>query len=148
MRYYKLYTDGSHLKGVGASNRLGIGVVLVESDIVLNTESMQVDRLKFKEQYGTDDVSNPTMEMLAVLLGIARFSSILSGNSVEVLADYQGVSEWLNGRWRVNKPYIQKIKDDIMEQLRDNNITAKFTWIKGHAGDKFNEMADRLANPR
>lgn len=148
MKQYKLYTDGSHLKG--GSDRLGIGAVLVESprDVMLDQLSVMVDRSEFRTRYGTEDVSNPTMEMLAVYVALSRFSEVLTGNSVEILADYIGVREWMTGKWKITKPYIRKIKEDIDLLISEYNITLKFTWIKGHSGDRFNDAADLLANPR
>lgn len=57
--------------------------------------------------------------------------------------DYEGISRWCLGEWKANKEgtkaykaYYDSIKDKI-------NIT--FKKVKGHSGDKYNDMADELA---
>ena len=57
--------------------------------------------------------------------------------------DYMGIEMWANGSWKRNKKgtiayydYIQSVKNDIK---------LHFVKVKGHSGDKYNDVADRLA---
>lgn len=147
MRKFKLYTDGSHFKLDNGGGRLGVGAVLVNSGgSIVDSLSLEVDRCTIRELYNTSDVSNPTMEMYAVLVSLRRFSSKLQfSDEIEVYADYQGVMYWMHHKWKINKEYIYMIREDIESEIKKQNLSVKFQWIKGHDGDKYNEMADKLA---
>lgn len=150
MRKFKLYTDGSHFKpkdGSPGNGRLGIGAILVSSGgSVVDSMSMEVDRTTIRETYQTSDVSNPTMEMYAVLIALRRFSSKLQfGDEIEVFADYQGVMYWMYHKWKINKPYIYMIREDIEAEVRRQDLSVKYNWVKSHNGDTYNELVDKLA---
>lgn len=148
MRQFKIYTDGSHFKAEGGNaGRLGVGAILVGSGgNVIDSLSMEVDRSVIRELYNTSDVSNPTMEMYAVLMALRKFNKHLQFNDeVEILADYQGVMYWMYHKWRINKDYIYMIREDIESEIRNQKLNAKFQWVKGHNGDEFNELVDKLA---
>ena len=154
MRSIDIFTDGSHIKGLNSSGRLGIGGVMVIDGRMVNQFSAEIDKDVIKKLYGTDDVSNPTMELYAVLRSLMEFKDDLSSDDIiNYYSDYKGVSEWLNDKWKVNKPYISKIKDNILELARKNNLHIKYNWVKGHSGgtdyySMWNDRADSLANPR
>ncbi len=63
--------------------------------------------------------------------------------SLEIYYDYKGIEEWCLGRWKTNKAgtiaykaYYDSIKD---------KLDVKFKKVKGHSGDKYNDLADKLA---
>lgn len=147
MRQFKLYTDGSHFKNEDGSGRLGVGAILVNAGgSVVDSLSMEVDRQIFRERYQTSDVSNPTMEMYAVLVALRRFNSKLQfGDQVEVFADYQGVMYWMYHKWRINKSYIAMIRDDIEAEGKSQKLELRYQWVRGHNGDYYNELVDKLA---
>lgn len=63
--------------------------------------------------------------------------------SVEIFYDYQGIEKWCTGEWKTNKAGTKAYKayyDAVKERL-----AVRFTKVKGHSGDKYNDMADRLA---
>ena len=121
MSKLKIYTDGSHLKHT--TGRLGVGGIIVKDDKIIDEFSKEVSTDYLKLSYGTSDVSNPTCEMLAALHALYYFKNDINAHdTIELYADYQGVSSWLNGTWKINKPYIQKIKDDINDANEDQNM--------------------------
>ena len=93
------------------------------------------------------------MEMLAVLYAFYNFKNELkNADSVEFKMDYIGVREWMTGKWKINKPYIAKIKNDIDEEIKNLGLKGKisFKWIKAHQqGNEpdivFNNLVDVLA---
>ena len=149
----EIYTDGSHFKGKNGSGRLGIGGILVKNGNVCKKFSTEITKQYLKLYYGTEDCSNPTMEMLAVLYTLYNFKDDIKHNdSVEIKMDYLGVREWMTGNWKINKPYIAKIKNDIDEEIRNQNLKGKisFKWVKSHQKGVdpdviFNNMVDNLA---
>jgi ribonuclease HI len=50
-----------------------------------------------------------------------------------------------DGKPVLNVDLIQPI-DDLLAQRRRSNRRVEFVWVKGHAGHRLNEAADRLAN--
>ena len=149
----EIYTDGSHFKSKNGSGRLGIGGILVKNGNVIKKFSTEITKQYLKLYYATEDCSNPTMEMLAVLYALYNFKDdIKSNDSVEIKMDYLGVREWMTGKWKINKPYIAKIKNDIDEEIKNQELKGKisFKWVKAHqkGTDKdsiFNNMVDKLA---
>lgn len=63
--------------------------------------------------------------------------------AVEIYHDYEGIAAWAEGRWKTNKAgtiAYKKLFDEI-----SSRVLVKFVKVKGHSGDKYNDMADRLA---
>ena len=144
-----IYTDGSHFKNSG-SGRLGIGGLLIDNGKVIDKFSQEVDKDFLMNNYGTTDCSNPTMELLAALMALRNFGGHIKGKDVTLKADYMGVSSWMTGQWKINKPYIRKIHDDIIREMKNLGVNVTFTWIRGHQSimsedSKWNNEADKLA---
>lgn len=62
---------------------------------------------------------------------------------VKIVYDYVGIEAWATGAWRANKKGTQAYKgyyDSIKSEL-----FVEFEKVKGHSGDKYNDMADSLA---
>jgi ribonuclease HI len=155
---YYIFTDGSHLKGQGGSGRLGCGGVLVDPEggglfgKELSRFSLEITPEYMELTYGSSDISNPTAEMFGVLSALKEFKKYLkSGIEITVFADYQGVREWLTGKWKINKKYIQGIRDDIMEEIKRGDLDVTFEWIPGHQSGRdnfwkhWNDVVDLLA---
>lgn len=144
---YELYTDGSHIKG---TTRLGIGAVLVKNGVELDRLSKLINQTMFKIQYGIDDnVSNPTMELLALLVSLQEFKKHFKpGDRILNIADYMGVGGWMTNKWKINKNYIRIIKNNIDEEIETQKLELSYAYVKSHSGNKFNELVDNLANPR
>ena len=62
---------------------------------------------------------------------------------VTICYDYQGIECWALGTWKRNKTLTQKYNEFMKESMKE--IKVNFLKIKGHSGNKFNDMADRLA---
>ncbi len=57
--------------------------------------------------------------------------------------DYEGISRWPLREWKANKSgtiAYQNFYDNISKY-----VNIKFVKVKGHSGDKYNDVADRLA---
>lgn len=63
--------------------------------------------------------------------------------SLSIYHDYQGIASWCLGEWKTNKAgtiAYKQFYDDIKDKLK-----VHFIKVKGHSGDEYNEIADRLA---
>lgn len=62
---------------------------------------------------------------------------------IDIYYDYEGVEKWCSGAWKTNKTgtiAYKRFYDEISKEVK-----VSFNKVKGHSGDKFNDMADRLA---
>ncbi len=63
--------------------------------------------------------------------------------SIDIYYDYEGISKWCTGEWKANKNGTKAYKnyyDSIKSRLSVN-----FIKVKGHSGNKYNDLADSLA---
>lgn len=126
------YVDGSYNV---ASNVFGYGAVMFHngneihlSDSFDNAE-MATMRNVAGEIYGS---------MAAMEYAINHHISNLT-----IYYDYMGISKWCTGEWKANKKGTLAYKKYYDQAKRKVNIT--FVKVKGHSGDKYNELADQLA---
>lgn len=63
--------------------------------------------------------------------------------SIEIFYDYAGIEKWATKEWEAKNDFTKlyvKYIDDIKE-----NLSIKFTKVKAHSGNKYNEEVDQLA---
>lgn len=136
MKKIKIYTDGACSGNPGPG---GWGAVLIFGD----------NEKKLSGSAG--DTTNNRMEMSAV---IEALRAIKEECEIELYTDSKyvmdGINEWIHG-WKKRgwKTAAKKpVKNvDLWKDLDELNQKYKpqWNWVKGHAGDKYNEMADELA---
>lgn len=62
---------------------------------------------------------------------------------VTIVYDYQGVESWAIGTWKRNKELTENYHKKMQEDMK--KIKINFIKVKGHSGDKYNDIADKLA---
>lgn len=64
-------------------------------------------------------------------------------SSLSIYHDYQGIASWCLGEWKANKEGTRAYKEyfDLISQ----DLRIQFVKVKGHSGDKYNDLADELA---
>lgn len=100
---------------------------------------------------GDSSTTNNRMELTAVIEALGRIEG--AGQAVEVLTDskyvQKGISQWMPGwiakNWRTAGGSPVK-NQDLWKALKglDDRMTITWTWVKGHAGRKWNERCDYL----
>ncbi len=136
MKQVKIYTDGACSGNPGPG---GWGAVLIYGDHEKDISG------------GELDTTNNRMEMMAVIEG-ARALKDPCELSIFTDSTYvmKGITEWLEGwkakGWKTAAKKPVKNKDlwlELEEELARHKVD--WNWVKGHAGDEYNERADQLA---
>lgn len=109
--------------------------------IVVNTDTGQT----FQKHGGEAETTNNRMEITAAISGLTaalgRYGEAISESGVEIISDSQYVVNTMSRGWQRNK---NTDLWDILEYLSEG-IKITWTWVRGHNGDPYNEMCDRLA---
>lgn len=137
-----IYTDGacSRNPGYGAWSF----IVLVGNEIYAS-RSGSIQR-----------TTNNRMELTAVIeaLTFALQDKELRANRIHVYTDSQyvqrGATEWLDlwkeRRWR-NSDRVAVKNRDLWEKLDEliGELAIEWFWVRGHAGNEYNEMCDAMS---
>ncbi len=92
--------------------------------------------------------TNNRMELLAVIVGLETIKK--HGQTIEIYSDSKYVVDAVNKKWVFNwekKAFKGKKNIDLWQRFlkiyRKQNVS--FYWVKGHAGNIYNEKCDELA---
>ena len=140
---FTLYTDGACSQTIG-----GFASVVVSP----SGKHLPVADGPFK------DTTNNQMEMMAVIAGLNFIHKRMGPRNVLVISDSKyvinGITQWIHN-WKKNgwitaggKLVKNAALWERMEEARNLHSFTRFEWVKGHAGNHFNELADQLAVSR
>ena len=140
----KIYTDG------GCSGNPGPGgwaYVMVQ-------QTFQGEQALAKNKGSEKGTTNNRMELTAVIMALRALKTMKDvPRQAAVITDSQyvqkGITEWIR-KWKLNdwktadkKPV--KNQDLWMElDVLASEFPLKWEWVKGHAGNKYNEMCDEM----
>ena len=138
-----VYTDGSADLKSG-----GYGVVITSNDEVVTT---------FKGSLDLNDYSKPTnnqSELYAIKVAIdstENYQKILikTDSSYSINSLTKWCYSWIANGWKTSQGgdvLNRDLIEDILKKLRTTTRIIEFEHVPGHAGIKYNEMADKLAN--
>ncbi|MCQ2563729.1 MAG: ribonuclease HII [Mogibacterium sp.] len=133
----RAYVDGSYDNGSG---RFSCGVVIVETDASGKRETTELNSAFDDEEAAQQ--RNVAGEIMGSKIAIdwCRANGV---KAVEIYHDYEGIGAWADRRWKANNPLTQGYRDFVEEARKSMDIT--FVKVKAHAGNKYNELADKLA---
>lgn len=63
---------------------------------------------------------------------------------LHIYHDYEGIARWCTGEWQAKKTGTQQYRD-LYRNAVAQGLSIKFHKVKGHSGDKYNDLADKLA---
>ena len=134
---FKIYTDGACSGNPGPG---GWGAVIFDED---NNQT----NISGKEK----NTTNNRMEILAAIMALKK---IKSNSQITIYTDStyvkNGITEWMFN-WKKNdwktagkKPVKNKDLWIKLDKLCEKNKVS-WKWVKGHATNKYNNLADQLA---
>lgn len=153
---YEVYTDGACSKNPGPGGYSF--VVVLNKSVILKC-------------YGHKDrTTNNCMELTAIVralkhvasLGFVKFykDQVQSDDRIKIINIYsdsaycvnamnQGwVKVWQANGWKTKSGYDVKNKElweKLLHFVESSKLTIKFNKVKGHSGNEYNELADKLA---
>lgn len=125
--HYVCYTDGS-CDNLSREKAGGAAYIVIKDGEIVRIKS-----------HGQLNTTNNRMELLAI---ISAVSSCPQGAFVDVYTDSQYCILVLS------KDFKPKKNPDLYELYKKSKAHlsgVRFHWVKGHNGDKYNEMVDNLA---
>ncbi len=133
----RAYVDGSF---DAANGRFSCGVIMVMTDADGNSETAEFNAAFDDEEAAKQ--RNVAGEVMGSRLAIEY--CLKNGiNKVEIYHDYEGIGAWADRRWKANNPLTQGYRDFVAEARQ--NMEISFVKVKAHTGNKYNEIADKLA---
>jgi ribonuclease HI len=121
----KIYTDGSCLKNPNGPG--GWAVCIIEDD-----------NYEYYFAGGHPETTNNRMELKAVIEAI---SCLKLFQECTIFTDSQLVIKCATGEWKRNSNL--DLWSEYENTIKNKNVN--FQWVKGHSGDKYNEIVDKLA---
>ena len=64
-------------------------------------------------------------------------------DSIDIYYDYEGIEKWCTKEWKTTR--LGTLKYALFYQEVSKSVKVNFIKVKGHSGDEFNDLADRLA---
>jgi len=130
----KVYTDGSCLGNPGPG---GWGVVILHEDKEVHLKG------------GEKDTTNNRMEMMAIIHGLKYLhDKKLTSSTIELYSDSNLLMQSLIQGWKrkANLDLWKEI-DTLLggDLFAGESLNIKWIWVKGHASNKYNNLADQLA---
>ncbi len=123
------YVDGSFYKG-----QTGWGLVIVEDGKVLHKDGGKLDLPKEEASHQIAGEAQGVIEALIY----ARDKGV---GVVNIFYDYTGLKHWACNEWKASSSVAVNYK----KRLQDFDIKINWIKVKAHTGNRFNEMADKLA---
>lgn len=124
---FQLYTDG----GYSMSADFGaFAYVILQDGVLLHKYAEKIEH-----------ETNNRAEIKAILYGV---KALPNNSEVEVFSDSQYALGVLSGRYRAKKnpDLVNKYK----KMVATKHMSVSYNWVRGHNGDKWNELCDQLCN--
>jgi|WetSurMetagenome_2_1015567.scaffolds.fasta_scaffold00277_11 ribonuclease HI len=140
-----IYTDGSSKGNPGNG---GLAYIIRTNGIM------------YKFAQGELTATNNRMELSAAIAAFNAIKNIVIDNKLQyiinVYSDSQYITEAINKNWLFNwvrRGFLNVKNSDLWSQffllvsplMLQTNVKVNFIWIKGHNGNKYNEIVDKLA---
>ena len=126
------YVDGSY---DSLTNSFSYGMVLFYNN----------EKFHFSKKYSNNDLAEMNNVAGEIKGAEAAMQFCLDNNitSITIYHDYEGIEKWCNGEWKAKKEgTIQYVN---FYNKVSSKVKIQFIKVKGHSGNKYNDVADKLA---
>lgn len=126
------YVDGSYND---TTKEFGFGVVMFHNGEQIHLSNSFED----EEMAAMRNVAGEIYGSMAAM----EYAVKNNISNLTIYYDYMGISKWCTGEWKTNKKgtiLYKKYYDQIKKKVK-----ISFEKVKGHSGDKYNDLADSLA---
>lgn len=130
--WVSIYVDGSYNKATG---EFSYGMVVLSEGEVLT----------FNRKYEDPELSSMHNVAGEIKGAEAAMQYALDNHipRISIHHDYEGIAKWCQGLWRTNREGTKAYRA-FYEEAKEK-VEIRFVKVAGHSGDKYNDMADRLA---
>ena len=126
------YVDGSYNV---ANNQFSYGMVLLDGEQELKFQQFFIDEELASMRNVAGEIKGAEAAM--------RYAVEQGFYKLYIYHDYEGIAKWCQGEWKTNKEGTKAYKA-YFDSIRDK-LQVVFVKVAAHTGDKYNEMADKLA---
>ena len=108
-----------------------------------------VNGVKVKEVSGyLPKATNNTAELTAAIQGLKYADAYISAAKLKeyeviLISDSQLVLNYATGAWKCKAIHLGALRIELAKIYNKLKTTGK--WVKGHSGDEYNELCDKLA---
>ena len=128
------YTDGSYNK---KTKKASYGVIILDENMnVIHTFGGLIEDIYL------NNMRNVGGEIIAAQEAM-KYTLDNGYESVKIYHDYTGVSMWPLCKWKTNNDCTKAYMNFYKEISK--KIIISFKNVKGHSGDIYNDMADKVA---
>ena len=127
MTEYEIWTDG----GYSISNGVGAYAFLV----------LHGDEEVYRHAEKVERSTNNRCELLAII------------NAVRLLPDHSSVTIYTDSQYSIGVltgQFRRKKNTDLLDEwdiiVASKGLSIEFEWVKGHSGNKYNELCDEMCN--
>lgn len=126
------YVDGSY---DDTTKSYSYGMVMMHGE----------DELHFFKKFEKDDMSDMRNVAGEIEGSMAAMKYCIENGikSISIFYDYEGIQKWCNGDWKAKKEGTKRYVEFYKDASR--LVDVDFIKVKGHSGDKYNDLADELA---
>lgn len=130
--YVPVYVDGSYNS---VTEEFSYGMVVLLKD----REETFCEKYEDSELSSMHNVAGEIKGAEAAM----RYAIEHGIKQIAIYHDYEGIAKWCTGEWKTNKEGTKAYRAFYEEASK--KVTVKFVKVTGHSGDRYNDMADRLA---
>lgn len=128
------YVDGSYEE---AKNAFSYGVIILDGDkkYIEFGKSADHEYIEMRNVSGEIIAASKAMRYVDKLAG--------DNKTLTIYYDYEGIEKWCTGAWDAKKEKTIEYVEEYKKYSLNTNI--KFKKVKSHSGDKYNDIADKIA---